>query len=103
MGAHGDLEGCPSLDVSLTYGCNTLTLIPFTADVGGFFGNPEPEMLVQWYVVGAFSPFFCAHIDTKRRSSKNTPTNHPILAVRAPATNDKSRLLNQEIAECMVD
>ncbi|KAG1851442.1 glycoside hydrolase family 31 protein [Suillus subalutaceus] len=38
-------------------------------DVGGFFGNPEPEMLVRWYVVGAFSPFFRAHahIDTKRR------------------------------------
>jgi mannosyl-oligosaccharide alpha-1,3-glucosidase len=40
-----------------------------TADVGGFFGNPEPEMLVRWYQVGAFSPFFRAHahIDTKRR------------------------------------
>lgn len=39
------------------------------ADVGGFFGNPEPEMLVRWYQVGAFSPFFRAHahIDTKRR------------------------------------
>lgn len=40
-----------------------------TADVGGFFGNPEPEMLVRWYQVGAFNPFFRAHahIDTKRR------------------------------------
>jgi alpha 1,3-glucosidase len=39
------------------------------ADVGGFFGNPEPEMLVRWYQVGIFSPFFRAHahIDTKRR------------------------------------
>lgn len=39
------------------------------ADVGGFFGNPEPEMLVRWYEVGIFSPFFRAHahIDTKRR------------------------------------
>lgn len=39
------------------------------ADIGGFFGNPEPEMLVRWYQVGAFSPFFRAHahIDTKRR------------------------------------
>ncbi|KAF8589491.1 glycoside hydrolase family 31 protein [Ramaria rubella] len=39
------------------------------ADVGGFFGNPEPEMLVRWYQVGAFAPFFRAHahIDTKRR------------------------------------
>ena len=39
------------------------------ADVGGFFGNPEPEMLVRWYFVGAFSPFFRAHAHngTKRR------------------------------------
>ncbi|KAL1759917.1 glycoside hydrolase family 31 protein [Schizophyllum commune] len=39
------------------------------SDVGGFFGNPEPEMLVRWYQVGAFNPFFRAHahIDTKRR------------------------------------
>ncbi|KAF8525985.1 glycoside hydrolase family 31 protein [Hysterangium stoloniferum] len=39
------------------------------ADVGGFFGNPDSEMLVRWYQVGAFAPFFRAHahIDTKRR------------------------------------
>ncbi|KAG6865118.1 hypothetical protein C0991_005018 [Blastosporella zonata] len=39
------------------------------SDVGGFFGNPDPEMLVRWYQVGAFAPFFRAHahIDTKRR------------------------------------
>lgn len=58
-------------------GCKSFRLFsPFisnlpllAADVGGFFGNPEPEMLVRWYVVGAFSPFFRAHahIDTKRR------------------------------------
>ena len=41
----------------------------FAADVGGFFGNPERDMLVRWYQVGAFQPFFRAHahIDTKRR------------------------------------
>jgi alpha 1,3-glucosidase len=46
-----------------------LTVIAITADVGGFFGNPEPEMLVRWYQNGAFHPFFRAHahIDTKRR------------------------------------
>ncbi|KAG6333168.1 hypothetical protein ID866_5923 [Astraeus odoratus] len=39
------------------------------SDVGGFFGHPDPELLVRWYAVGAFSPFFRAHahLDTKRR------------------------------------
>jgi hypothetical protein len=36
---------------------------------------------------------------TQDRSSKNTPTNHPVLTVRAPVTNDKGRLSNQGIVE----
>ncbi|KAJ3308998.1 hypothetical protein HDV04_000549 [Boothiomyces sp. JEL0838] len=39
------------------------------ADVGGFFLNPDAELLVRWYQLGALQPFFRAHahIDTKRR------------------------------------
>jgi mannosyl-oligosaccharide alpha-1,3-glucosidase len=39
------------------------------ADVGGFFGNPAPELLRRWYAAGSFTPFFRAHahIDTQRR------------------------------------
>ncbi|XP_055374971.1 neutral alpha-glucosidase AB [Condylostylus longicornis] len=39
------------------------------ADVGGFFGNPDVELLERWYQAAAFQPFFRshAHIDTKRR------------------------------------
>eukprot|EP00002_Diphylleia_rotans_P014810 TRINITY_DN287_c0_g2_i1.p1 TRINITY_DN287_c0_g2~~TRINITY_DN287_c0_g2_i1.p1 ORF type:complete len:902 (+),score=170.73 TRINITY_DN287_c0_g2_i1:48-2753(+) len=39
------------------------------ADVGGFFGNPDPELLARWYQAGAYQPFFRghAHIDAKRR------------------------------------
>lgn len=39
------------------------------ADVGGFFGNPDAELLVRWYQAGAYQPFFRAHahIETKRR------------------------------------
>uniref|UniRef100_A0A7N0TZF4 Probable glucan 1,3-alpha-glucosidase n=1 Tax=Kalanchoe fedtschenkoi TaxID=63787 RepID=A0A7N0TZF4_KALFE len=56
-----------SVPMILTLG---LTGISFSgADVGGFFGNPEPELLVRWYQLGAFYPFFRghAHHDTKRR------------------------------------
>ncbi|KAG0258249.1 hypothetical protein BG011_003404 [Mortierella polycephala] len=44
--------------------------IPFSgADVGGFFGNPEPELLTRWYQAGIYYPFFRAHahLDSKRR------------------------------------
>ncbi|XP_071657657.1 neutral alpha-glucosidase AB isoform X1 [Patagioenas fasciata] len=39
------------------------------ADVGGFFQNPDTELLVRWYQAGAFQPFFRAHahLDTVRR------------------------------------
>ncbi|KAJ2357628.1 hypothetical protein GGF43_001344 [Coemansia sp. RSA 2618] len=39
------------------------------ADVGGFFGNPDAQLLTRWYQLGIWYPFFRAHahIDTKRR------------------------------------
>lgn len=39
------------------------------SDVGGFFGNPEPELIVRWYQAATFHTFLRAHahIDTRRR------------------------------------
>jgi len=39
------------------------------ADVGGFFGNPDGELMVRWYQAASFQPFFRshAHLDSKRR------------------------------------
>jgi len=38
-------------------------------DVGGFMGDPEPELAVRWYQLGTFMPYFRAHSETttKRR------------------------------------
>ncbi|AET38572.1 glucan 1,3-alpha-glucosidase ROT2 Ecym_3060 [Eremothecium cymbalariae DBVPG len=44
--------------------------MPFIgADVGGFSGDPQTELLVRWYQTGIWYPFFRghAHIETKRR------------------------------------
>jgi len=30
-------------------------------DVGGFIGNPEPELAVRWYQLGTFMPYFRGH------------------------------------------
>ena len=39
------------------------------ADIGGFFGDPDTQLLVRWYQAAAFQPFVRAHahIDTRRR------------------------------------
>lgn len=39
------------------------------ADVGGFFGNPDAELMTRWTQAGAYQPFFRghAHHDSKRR------------------------------------
>eukprot|EP01112_Ceratiomyxa_fruticulosa_P015791 TRINITY_DN4699_c0_g2_i2.p1 TRINITY_DN4699_c0_g2~~TRINITY_DN4699_c0_g2_i2.p1 ORF type:complete len:945 (+),score=243.39 TRINITY_DN4699_c0_g2_i2:232-3066(+) len=51
------------------------------ADVGGFFGNPEDELLTRWYQAAAFHPFFRghAHLDARRREPYLLP--EPYLSV----------------------
>ncbi|CAH1791374.1 unnamed protein product [Owenia fusiformis] len=48
------------------------------ADVGGFFKNPDTELLTRWYQAAAYQPFFRAHahIDTPRREPWLKPAEH---------------------------
>ncbi|ELP93855.1 neutral alpha-glucosidase AB precursor, putative [Entamoeba invadens IP1] len=57
------------MSVYMTLNLNLVGIIQSGGDVGGFFRNPDEELLVRWYQVGAFYPFFRAHahLDTKRR------------------------------------
>ena len=43
--------------------------MPAGADVGGFFGNADSELLVRWNQLGTYYPFFRGHghLETKRR------------------------------------
>lgn len=65
LGSWDHLSGQTSMLLSL----NICGMTFSGADVGGFFGNPDEEMLIRWYQAGTFGPFFRAHahIDTKRR------------------------------------
>ncbi|KAK1335452.1 hypothetical protein QTO34_003238 [Cnephaeus nilssonii] len=61
--------------------CLSLALVGLSfcgADVGGFFKNPEPELLVRWYQMGAYQPFFRAHahLDTGRREPWLLPSQY---------------------------
>lgn len=49
---------------------NNIVGYPFIgADIAGFSGDPEEELVVRWYQAGVWYPFFRAHahIDSKRR------------------------------------
>uniref|UniRef100_A0A7S4K6T3 Glucosidase II subunit alpha n=1 Tax=Odontella aurita TaxID=265563 RepID=A0A7S4K6T3_9STRA len=48
---------------------NSAALTFVGADVGGFFGNPDAELMTRWMQAGAYTPFFRghAHHDAKRR------------------------------------
>jgi len=49
------------LGVRMSYGLG-LAGVPFAGvDVGGFSGDPTPELFARWISIGAFTPFFRGH------------------------------------------
>lgn len=61
----------PHLEISnpMLLSMNVGALSFVGADVGGFFGNPDAELMTRWMQAGAYQPFFRghAHHDAKRR------------------------------------
>ena len=54
---------------AMLLGMNVAALSFVGADVGGFFGNTDAELMTRWMQAGAYTPFFRghAHHDAKRR------------------------------------
>lgn len=68
--AAAKLRGCLCrVSIPMLLALNVAGLPNAGADVGGFFGNPEPELMQRWYQAAVFYPFLRghAHLDTKRR------------------------------------
>ncbi|KAJ2564398.1 glucosidase II [Coemansia sp. RSA 1813] len=73
---------------------NNLAGVHFSgADVGGFFGNPEPELLVRWYQLGIWYPFFRAH--SHRYTNRREPWlyDEPYLSLIRNAVCQRYRML----------
>ena len=63
------------------------------ADVGGFFGQPSPQLLARWYQAAAYLPFFRghAHVDEARREPYLLP--QPYASVAIEAIRERQRLM----------
>lgn len=57
------------LSIPMVLSHNIVGMPATGADIAGFFGNPDDELLIRWYQAGIWYPFFRAHahIDTRRR------------------------------------
>ncbi|CAG9326902.1 unnamed protein product [Blepharisma stoltei] len=63
------------------------------ADVGGFFGNPDTNLLVRWYQLGAYMPFFRGHSHIETRRREPWLYNEPYLSQIRQAINERYSLL----------
>ncbi|KAK2826683.1 hypothetical protein Q5P01_020897 [Channa striata] len=57
------------ISIPMLLSLNVTGILFCGADVGGFFQDPDPELLVRWYQAAALQPFFRGHcaITSKRR------------------------------------
>lgn len=73
---------------------NNIVGMPFIgADIAGFSGDPDAELIARWYQAGLWYPFFRghAHIDTKRREPYVFP--EPLKSIVREAIQLRYKLL----------
>ncbi|OWB65756.1 hypothetical protein B5S30_g1087 [[Candida] boidinii] len=63
------------------------------ADVAGFFGNPDKELLTRWYQTGIWYPFFRAHAHIDSRRHEPWVAGDPYTTIMREAIRLRYRLL----------
>ncbi|OWB55681.1 hypothetical protein B5S28_g1557 [[Candida] boidinii] len=63
------------------------------ADVAGFFGNPDKELLTRWYQTGIWYPFFRAHAHIDSRRHEPWVAGDPYTTIMREAVKLRYRLL----------
>ncbi|KAJ1994279.1 glucosidase II [Coemansia spiralis] len=63
------------------------------ADVGGFFGDPKPELLTRWYQLGIWHPFFRAHSHRYTKRREPWLFGEPYLSIMRKAVYERYRMI----------
>ncbi len=67
---------------------------PFAGpDVGGFFGDPSPELFARWFELGALLPFFRGHSEKSSRRKEPWSFGPEVEALVRAAIERRMRLL----------
>jgi alpha-glucosidase len=68
--------------------------VPFSGpDVGGFSGNPSPELYVRWFQLATFLPFFRTHSSAGTRSREPWVFGEPYTSILRELLKVRSRLM----------
>ncbi|KAJ1720544.1 glucosidase II, partial [Coemansia erecta] len=81
------------MSVPMLLGCNISGMMFCGADVGGFFGNPPPDLLTRWYQLGIWYPFFRAHAQYSSERREPWVLGEPYVSYIRNAIRERYRML----------
>lgn len=71
-----------------------LSGVPFSgSDIGGFLGNPSPELFIRWFQFAAFTPFFRTHSALGTAPREPWEFGEPALSIIRDTLNLRYKLL----------
>jgi alpha-glucosidase len=72
----------------------SLSGIPYSgSDIGGFSGNPEPELYLRWFQMAVFTPFFRTHSSKEVSPREPWRFGEPFLSIVRESLRLRYRLL----------